>query len=552
MAQFEDHPPSTDGWLGNPGLFPVGSTEENTRGFQFSGRSLALRIFIASLISVSILFFGASLMSQTLNNAIQAKQRILNLSVSTTVAYVETLHEGTIAQGDSIVESATSYLSQLPKLSDIDLYVYDTQSNLAAQRLASIRTGPQANDLRRIVEREGFFNRISALTARIGARAGPASPDAMLQTLLQEAIEGNAVQRGTNTQNGLFILAEAQPVVTNNQVEAIVIGAVSPGVLEQTLKNQRVGLIIVYFFTLLVGGALSFLVAQTISVPLGDLARAAEIGQKRQIGGQEFDRVLIPDFVHREDAIGRLSMAMSGMINALYDRIDTNEQFAADVVHEIKNPLASMRSALETLRFAKGEAREKLIGVLVEDVQRLDRLVSDISNASRLDAELVGEQTEKFDLCRMLKRIVEFLSVEAADKGIDLIWEEPAKQIFYDGLEERLAQVFVNLLTNAISFCEEGDAIRIWARVRKNRILIAVEDTGPGIPEEALENIFKRFYSQRSIDDFGTHSGLGLSISKQIVEAHGGVIWAENIRRPIEEDTSLKPIGARFVVGLPK
>ena len=183
-------------------------------------------------------------------------------------------------------------------------------------------------------------------------------------------------------------------------------------------------------------------------------------------------------------------------------------------------------------------------------MRRLDRLVSDISNASRLDSELVKEEEESFDLLKTVSNIGEYLGQEAAKKGVELITDLPPDPIVIYGLEARLAQVFVNLITNAISFCEEGDAIRVWARRRENRILVVVEDTGPGIPDQALHKVFNRFYSERPPEHYGNNSGLGLSISKQIIEAHGGVIWAENIR-PTEADITSEPLGARFVVGLP-
>jgi len=204
-----------------------------------------------------------------------------------------------------------------------------------------------------------------------------------------------------------------------------------------------------------------------------------------------------------------------------------------------------------TMRVAKREdQRLKLVDVIEHDVRRLDRLVSDISNASRLDSELVKEEQEPFNLIGMLTNLAQYLGEQADKKGIEFITDFPPNPIIVTGLEGRLAQVFVNLITNAISFCEEGDAIRLWARMRENRVVVVVEDTGPGIPEQALTKIFQRFYSQRAEKDFGNNSGLGLSISKQIVEAHDGVIWAENIR-PTDADVTSDPLGARFVVGLP-
>ncbi|MFN3294130.1 MAG: sensor histidine kinase, partial [Gemmobacter sp.] len=167
-----------------------------------------------------------------------------------------------------------------------------------------------------------------------------------------------------------------------------------------------------------------------------------------------------------------------------------------------------------------------------------------------LDSELVKEEEEEFNLIRTINNINQHMGQQAEEKGVDYITDLPAEPILIHGLEGRLAQVFVNLIANAISFCEQGDAVRVWVRRRDNRVLVVVEDTGPGIPEQALTKIFKRFYSDRPATHFGNNSGLGLSISKQIVEAHGGVIWAENIR-PTEDDATSEPLGARFVVGLP-
>ncbi|MEL6700332.1 MAG: HAMP domain-containing sensor histidine kinase, partial [Pseudomonadota bacterium] len=288
-----------------------------------------------------------------------------------------------------------------------------------------------------------------------------------------------------------------------------------------------------------------------IANPLSDLAAAAELGRDKNARKMSPSRIRIPDLTARPDEIGRLSGALRGMVTALYDRIDGNEQFAADVAHEIKNPLASLRSAVGTMRVAKrDDQRTKLLDVIDHDVRRLDRLVSDISNASRLDSELVKEEEEAFDLIKMLTNLSQYLGQEAESKGVDFITDLPEGQLVLQGLEARLAQVFVNLITNATSFCEDGDAIRLWARKRENRVLIVVEDTGPGIPDGALTKIFKRFYSERPEGQFGNNSGLGLAISKQIVEAHGGVIWAENIR-PTDADLTSDPLGARFVVGLP-
>ena len=314
---------------------------------------------------------------------------------------------------------------------------------------------------------------------------------------------------------------------------------------------EREQVLRVFLIGIAVSIGLSLVLASTIANPLADLAAAAELGRDKNARKMSPTKVRIPDLTGRPDEIGRLSGALRGMVQALYERIEGNEQFAADVAHEIKNPLASLRSAVGTMRIAKrDDQREKMLEVIEHDVRRLDRLVSDISNASRLDSELVREEEERFDLLQMIGNLNEFLGKEANAKGIEYITDLPDTQIFVQGLEGRLAQVFVNLITNAISFCEDGDAIRVWARKRDDRILVVVEDTGPGIPNEALSKVFQRFYSERPEGQFGNNSGLGLAISKQIVEAHAGVIWAENIR-PTEADMTSDPLGARFVVGLP-
>jgi two-component system sensor histidine kinase ChvG len=376
-----------------------------------------------------------------------------------------------------------------------------------------------------------------AIVARLAKMA-----DASLRQGAQARIEQGA---------GGVILAASAPVMRADAPVAVIALADTSGEIVRLAAAERERVLQMFLIATLISVGLSLVLASTISNPLADLAAAAEIGRERNRGKGAGGRIRIPDLTARPDEIGRLSGALRGMVAALYNRIESNEQFAADVAHEIKNPLASLRSAVGTMRIAKrDDQRERLIEVIEHDVRRLDRLVSDISNASRLDSELVREAQEPFDLLTLLRNLGGYLGAEAEKKGIEFITDFPREPVVITGLEARLAQVFVNLITNAISFCDEGDAIRVWARRRANRVLVVVEDTGPGIPPEALEKVFQRFYSQRPEGDFGNNSGLGLAISKQIVEAHEGVIWAENIR-PTRADATSEPLGARFVVGLP-
>ncbi len=345
--------------------------------------------------------------------------------------------------------------------------------------------------------------------------------------------------------------AATAPVEQNDIIVGVAVLVSAAGEIDMLVKQERERVLQLLLIGAIVSIALSLVLASTISNPLSDLATAAELGREKNSKNVAPARIRIPDLTARPDEIGRLSAALRGMVAALYDRIENNEQFAADVAHEIKNPLASLRSAVGTLRVAKrDDQRDKLLDVIDHDVRRLDRLVSEISNASRLDSELVKEQQESFNLVNLVTNLTQYLGEDAKSKGIDFISDLPDHPIEINGLEPRLAQVFVNLITNAISFCDDGDAIRVWVRMRENRVLIVVEDTGPGIPEQALHKVFNRFYSERPENDFGNNSGLGLAISKQIVEAHDGVIWAENIRPTLADATSA-PLGARFVVGLP-
>ncbi|WP_327795459.1 sensor histidine kinase [Harenicola maris] len=439
-------------------------------------------------------------------------------------------------------------------LSDgLEVFVFDTEGTLLARSVLGPEDAPRVGERSTVIT--DFLISIWEGMSSIftPGRRGTETADAegLARTMVAQAANGTTFgEHGQSTAGGT-ILSVATPIEGPSGVAGVIVAASANGELDLMVRAEREQILQMFVIAILVSIGLSLLLASTIANPLSDLATAAEIGRDKNSRKVQPGRVRIPDLTARPDEIGRLSGALRGMVAALYDRIDANEQFAADVSHEIKNPLASLRSAVGTLRVAKrDDQRDRLLDVIDHDVRRLDRLVSDISNASRLDSELVKEEEEAFDLLKTLGNITEYLAQEAGKKGVEFITDVPKQPIQIDGLEGRLAQVFVNLITNALSFCEDGDAVRVWVRRRENRVLVVVEDTGPGIPDQALGKIFNRFYSERPVGQFGDHSGLGLAISKQIVEAHGGVIWAENIR-PTDDDITSEPLGARFVVGLP-
>jgi two-component system sensor histidine kinase ChvG len=233
----------------------------------------------------------------------------------------------------------------------------------------------------------------------------------------------------------------------------------------------------------------------------------------------------------------------------LYDRIDAIERFAADVAHELKNPITSLRSAVEMLeRTRDSESRERLVQVIRNDLKRIDRLITDISDASRLDAELSRGHSQPVDVGRLLQTLVTIYGAMDMPRGVHVeVARDSAKAATVQGMDERLGQVFRNLIDNAISFSPHGGRVRVAAHLNGGVVRAVVEDDGPGIPADDLERIFDRFYTERPAEHgFGKNSGLGLAIARQIVASHGGRVWAEN-----RTDVQGARIGARFTVELP-
>ncbi|MEW2912508.1 sensor histidine kinase [Leisingera sp. JC11] len=521
------------------------------------GSPLTRRIITFNLIALTILVTGILYLNSSRQSLVQQRAGALvsEAMLAADVFEAEMPAAGAVsfAAGDGIQVEDT--LARLSLRGGVEAFVFDTTGNL----ISSIK-GVDRSDALNVLNDSGRSRTlISDALSRLWGLADGGEPPAASGPSLEERLSGlvdQAMNGGTGVETvadtgGSRVISAATPIMHNGAAVGVIALTSPTGEVDALVRGEQERVLQMFVVALLVSVGLSLVLASTIANPLADLAEAAELGRDRGSRKSNPGRIRIPDLSARPDEIGRLSRALRGMVKALYSRIDSNEQFAADVAHEIKNPLASLQSAVGTLRMVKrDDQRQKLMDVIEHDVRRLDRLVSDISNASRLDAELVKEEEEEFDLLAMLGNLNQYLGEDARAKGIDYITDLPAQPIQLQGLEARLAQVFVNLITNAISFCEEGDAIRVWARRRANRVLVVVEDTGPGIPDQALSKIFKRFYSQRPVEHFGNNSGLGLAISKQIVEAHGGVIWAENIR-PTEADVTSEPLGARFVVGLP-
>ena len=350
---------------------------------------------------------------------------------------------------------------------------------------------------------------------------------------------------------GEVIVSVAVPVQRSRAIHGALMLSTQGDDIDQMVTAERLAILKVGGVATAVMIVLSLLLASTIAGPVHRLASSAERVRRRIK-----TRVEIPDFTRRRDEIGHLSGALRDMTDALYNRIEAIEMFAADVAHELKNPLTSLRSAVETLPLARTEnSRARLLEVIEHDVKRLDRLISDISDASRLDAELQRQDMTPVDLRRLLTTLTSVANETRLghDIAVEVRFEgRGAGDTFsVPGHDSRLGQVISNLLSNAQSFSEAGGKVRIVCRRVRNEIEIVVDDDGPGIREDALQRIFERFYTDRPHQGFGQNSGLGLSISKQIIEAHGGRIWAENRLGAADPDGVPTVMGAHFVVRLP-
>ncbi len=367
-----------------------------------------------------------------------------------------------------------------------------------------------------------------------------------------DALKGQKRSMVRVNSRGEVIVSVAVPVQRSRAIHGELMLSTQGDDIDQMVTAERLAILKVGGVASAVMMLLSILLASTIAGPVRRLADSAERVRRRIK-----TRVEIPDFTRRRDEIGHLSGALRDMTGALYNRIEAIEMFAADVAHELKNPLTSLRSAVETLPLARNEnSRTRLLGVIEHDVKRLDRLISDISDASRLDAELQRQDMAPVDVRRLLNTLTSVANETKLghDVGVEVRFEGRSSTDTFSvpGHDSRLGQVISNLLSNAQSFSESGSKVRITCRRVRSEIEIVVDDDGPGIRADALERVFERFYTDRPHQGFGQNSGLGLSISKQIIEAHGGRIWAENRPGPSGTDGEPTVAGARFVVRLPE
>ncbi|MDK9721849.1 MAG: sensor histidine kinase [Rhodospirillales bacterium] len=521
-------------------------------------RILAVNMMPILVLMVGLLYldeYRATLVEQTLES-LHTQGQMFAAALAEGAVYEAATDEDPVGETPINLDIARNMVRRLAEPAELRARLFSTENAL----LADSRTlyGPsgeiEVEDLSPPKPQSGLAALFDRLTRKLrqpwsGDDALPPYRESHPQTAKDyaetlSALSGNASEMVRANPDGGILLSVGVPVQRFKQVVGALMLMKDGAELEQRLFQVRLNILQMTALALAVTVMLSLYLAGTIARPVRRLALAAE--RVRKGHGRRPD---IPRFPGRHDEIAELAHALADMTEALWARMDAIESFAADVAHEIKNPLTSLRSAVETISLIHDpEQKARLMAIIVDDVGRLDRLISDISDASRLDAELSRAETQPVSLAPLLATLADIHAATVKAQAPQILLDlPPGDPMTVPGIESRLAQVMRNLIANAVSFSPPDGKIAIKASREGDRLRILVEDEGPGIPEGKNEAIFERFYSERpAAEKFGTHSGLGLAISRQIVSAHLGSIAAEN-----RLDAEGRRLGARFILDLP-
>lgn len=511
---------------------------------------ITLRILAINALALAILGGGLLYLDQFRDKL--AAARLAELRTQTRIIAGALGEAATLTddEGGLDIPQARRVLRRLVGESSLRARIFDADGELVADsRFMFLGRSVIATELPPLDESPNVLRRWrDSIQQWIGDLVRPSNLPPYLEKPVQKAADYPEVVSALSGDTGariragskrIEVLSVAAPVQRLRRVLGAILVTTDTADIEALVRDEQSSILQVFGVALAITLVLSVFLAQTIARPLRRLAVAAsqlEKAPERQIP--------LPDFSARRDEIGDLSRALTSMTDALYRQLEAVESFAADVAHEIKNPLSSLRSAAETLERSKDpEAQRTLLPLLIEDVRRLDRLITDISSASRLDAELSRARMERVDVKALVGAICQIYDA-TEDSAAKVVFETDETGMSVNGLETRLAQVLRNLIENARSFSPPGGVVTVRLRGEAKHCTLSVLDQGPGIPSASLPKIFDRFYSERPEGEaFGTHSGLGLSISKQIVEALGGRMTASNRI----DGTS----GAHFQVELP-
>ena len=480
-------------------------------------RSLGARILAINFIGLLLLALGFIYVDKSEDNLIKARIEAL-LVQANLFAFSFDLDPG-------IRENFRENLNKfILKRQDVDKFI-TTRTRIFDKNQTIIFDTSDFDNRRQNDNNKAYFDKVFEVIENYFGRNAQVLPSEGFSSLdIDQALNGNTVAKEYKLSNGGIIVHVTVPVYNNNEIVNALLLTTEEGDIGLILQEGRRGFIRVFIITIFVTLFLSASLSTTIARPLTRLSKAAERVTDAGIGDT-------PIMDNRRDEIGTLSRSIRRMTVALQDRVSAVEAFTADVAHEVKNPLTSLQSAIETLNTSENEDEKKsLILIAFKDLKRLDRLISDISSSSRLEVELAKGEFIKIDVRDILKSVIEVTESTIIKKyGVNIEHEITKENIIINGIADKIAQVFHNLIDNALSFSEKGDAINIHLWKAKNAAIIEIKDNGPGIPKESLIKVFDRFYTYRPNDkSFGNNSGLGLSICKQIIKTHGGSIVAGN------------------------
>jgi len=505
------------------------------------GSRLGRLIILLNILGLVVLIAGALVLNELRQGLVNARIDSLTTQgelMATIIDRAATVGEPTPAMdpkaAGEILQILANPKNQRARLFDLHGQVV-ADSDWVADRIES-RPLPPA---RKRESPRGFgfrFPRVTANTVREARRA--------LAFEVGHAMSGRPIATVRRAEDGTRVVSVSIPIAQVREVLGVL--TLEANDVDAIVAAERWALAPFILIAIAVTISSSLLLTQLIAQPVRRLARAAD--RVRLAGARA---ISLPDLARRDDELGDLTRSLEDMTQSLSERMDAIESFAADVAHEIRNPLTSLRSAVETLELVQDPAaRERLLKILKNDVQRLDRLVTDISNASRLDAELSRDQPKTIDLERLVAEIVHTYQATAKPTQPKVVFKSPGglDPVTVQGREGPIGQVFRNLIDNARSFSPPGGEVTVTLVRARDQVIGTVADAGPGIPPENLETVFERFYTSRPKGAaFGGNSGLGLSIARQIAEAHGGTLHAENRLGPKGEVA-----GALFVLMLPE
>ncbi len=548
---------------------------------RFLSKSLLRRILAANLFGLAVMIGGIHYLSQYHSWLIDAKRESLRVQgemIAAAIASDARVEKGTLqfnpdklgAGPDSMVpyrddgfaklelsikpERVAPILRRLSQPTKTRARIYDRDGTLVVDSASLLTRGQLSRDEPLVPSTEhlktkSFWTRLKAwlidhdlpVYREIGSGNGFSYPEVKM------AMAGSSTPMLLLNDAGEQIVSMAVPIKRLAVVQGVLLLSTPPGEIDAVLDEERY---LIWTIAAIALGATiltSLLLARTVAGPMRRLSEAAEHVSRSISARQE-----LPHFEGRSDEVGQMASAFRLMTASLYRRIAASERFAADVAHELKNPLTAARSTAESLSYAKSdEQRAQLVSQIQLELKRLNRLITDVANASRLDAELARKQMMPVDMINVVDTVAMIFRDDATTGGRHMRTViEPARldgAYIVEGDEGRLGQVLTNLVDNALSFSPVGGTVTLRGLSRPGFVELYVDDEGSGIPQDRLDRIFERFYTDRPGTENlrGKNSGLGLSISREIVAAHNGRIWAENLI------TQGCVSGARFVVQLP-